>query len=168
MPGRNHLSNPHRRTFAEIVDVWLECQAKAGNFYVAGAFAAVSEKICHRRFNLIHNPMRFAVVHFTCGADQTRLVRVLRHDEPRVNRDTVAADTRAGLKNIDARMAICQTDKFPDVNPLIGANQRQFIGERDVDITEAVFRQLAHFSRAGVSDHTLAFKEDVIKLAGTR
>ncbi len=48
----------------------------------------------------------------------------------------------------------------------VGANQRQFVGKSDVDVAEAVFRQLAHLGGARVGHHAFAFKEDFIQLAG--
>ena len=65
-------------------------------------------------------------------------------------------------------MTIRQTNQFPDVNSLIGANQRQLVRKGDIDVTEAVFRELTHFGGAGISHHTLAFKVNLVQLAGTR
>ena len=112
--------------------------------------------------------MRLSVVYLTRGANQFRLLRVLRHDKPRINRDTVPANPRTRLQNIHARMAICQSNQFPDVDPLIGANQRQLIGEGDIDVTEAIFSQFAHFRRTGVGHDTFALKENVVQFASTR
>jgi hypothetical protein len=99
------------------------------------------------------------VVDLASGADQTRLLRVLRHDKPRVDGDTVAANARARLQDIDARMAVRQADQLPDVNALVGANQRQLVGKSDVDVAEAVFRQLAHLGGARVGHHAFAFRK---------
>ena len=106
------------------------------------------------------------VVNLTGRADQTRLLRVLRHDKPRVDGDTVAADARTRLQDIHPRMTVRQADQLPDVNALVSANQRQLVGKSDVDVAEAVFRQLAHLGGARVGHHAFAFKEDFIQLAG--
>ena len=74
---------------------------------------------------------------------------------------------RARLKNVHARMAIRQANQFPDVNPLIGTDQRQLIRKGDIHVTEAVFRQLAHFSGAGVGHYAFAFEENFVQGAGT-
>src|SRR5690606_34393363 len=168
VPFRNHLSNFHRRAFAQIVNVRFECQAKAGNFQLTGAFSGVSQAIRYRGFDLIEHPMRLAVVHFARGADQASLIWILRHNKPRVDGDTVAAHARTWLENVHTRVTIRETNQLPDVNPLIGTNQRQFIRESNVDVAEAVFRQLAHFSGAGVGNHAFAFQENLIQLAGAR
>ncbi|CNU18083.1 Uncharacterised protein [Salmonella enterica subsp. enterica serovar Bovismorbificans] len=110
--------------------------------------------------------MRFAVVHFTRGANQSRLLRILRHNKPRIDRNAVPANAWARLQNIDARMAVRQADQFPDVNPLFGANQRQFIRKGDIHITEAIFRQLAHLCGARVGDNAFALKENFVQRAG--
>lgn len=57
-------------------------------------------------------------------------------------------------------------DQFPDVNPLIGTNQRQFISKSDIHIAEAVFGELTHFRRPRVSDDTLTFEENFVQFAG--
>ena len=108
------------------------------------------------------------VVYFARGANQARLFRILRHDKPRIDSDTVPTHTRPRLKNVHAWVTIGKANKFPDVNPLIGANQRQFIRKCNVNIAEAVFGQFAHFGSTGVGHHTFAFKEDLIQLAGAR
>ncbi len=123
VPFGNHFSNFHCRAFAQVVNVGLKCQTKAGDFQLAGALAALCQTIRYRGFDLVEYPVRFAVVHFTRGADQTSLCRILRHDKPRVDGDAVSTHARAWLENIDTRMAIRQANQLPDVNPLIGADQ---------------------------------------------
>ncbi|CSC71108.1 Uncharacterised protein [Vibrio cholerae] len=59
-----------------------------------------------RLFNLIHNPMRFAIIDFTCSTDQLRFIWTTINDKPRINRNTVATDTRTWVKNTHTRMAV--------------------------------------------------------------
>ncbi|CAA2940718.1 Uncharacterised protein [Enterobacter cloacae] len=75
---------------------------------------------------------------------------------------------RPRLKDVHAGVTVSKANKFPDVNPLIGTNQRQFIRKRDVNVAEAIFGQFAHLGGAGVGHHTFAFKENFIQLAGAR
>ena len=42
----------------------------------------------------------------------------------------------------------------------------QLVRVSDVDVAEAVFRQLAHLGGAGVCHHTLAFQENLVQRAG--
>lgn len=108
MPAGDTLRDPHRRAFAQIVDIRLKGQPKTGDFHFAGAFIGGRRAICDRGFYLIDHPVRFAVVHFTRGANQSRLLRILRHNKPRIDRNAVPANARARLQNIDARMAVRQ------------------------------------------------------------
>ena len=167
VPFGNHLSNFHCRAFAQVVNVGFEGQTKAGNFQLAGALSALCQTIRYRGFDLIEHPVRFAVVHFTRGANQARLRRILSHNKPRIDGDAVSTHARAWLENVYTRMAIRQANQLPDVNPLIGANQRQFVRKGDINVTEAVFRQLAHLGGAGVCHHTFAFQENLVQRAGT-
>ena len=98
--------------------------------------------------------------------DQARLLRILRHDKPRIDGNAVTADARPRLQNIHPWMAVCQADKLPDVDPLLGANQRQFVGKGDIHVAEAVFRQLAHLGGARIGDHAFALEENLVQRAG--
>ncbi|MNZ59700.1 hypothetical protein D3C78_777440 [compost metagenome] len=78
----------------------------------------------------------------------------------------MATDAWSGLQDIDARVAVGQVDQFPDIDIQLVADDRQFIGEGDIHVAEAVFGQLAHFGGAGVGDHALAFDEDLVQAGG--
>ena len=166
VPLGDQFSDFHRRAFAQVINIRFKRQTKAGDFQFTGAFIGSRQTISHRRFHLIDNPERFVIVHFARGTDKPRLLRVLCHNKPRINSDAVAAHARARLKNIDARVTIRQANQFPDVNPLIGTNQRQFISKSDIHIAEAVFGELTHFRRPRVSDDTLTFEENLVQFAG--
>ncbi|MNT21401.1 hypothetical protein D3C72_1567390 [compost metagenome] len=138
----------HRRAFAQVVDIRLECQAEAGNFHFRRTLIGCCQTVSHCGFHTINHPQRFSVIHQARGMNQTRLLRILRDNKPRIDRNTVAADAGTRLQNIDPRMAIRQADKLPDIDALIGTNQRQLIGKGDIHIAEAIFGQLAHLSGA--------------------
>jgi len=167
VPVGNQVRHFHCRAFTEIVNIRFKRQTKAGDFDVGCTFARGSQAICQCRFHALHHPVRFAVVHFTRRADNSCQLRVLRNNEPRINRNTMPAHTRTRLQNIYPRMAVRQADQFPDVNALRIANQRQFVSKGNVYVTETVFRQLAHFGSAGVGNNTFAFEKNVIQIAGT-
>ncbi len=63
-------------------------------------------------------------------------------------------------------MAVSEADQLPDVDALVGTDQRQLVSKSDIHVAETVLGQLAHLSGAGVSNHTLALKEDLIQFAG--
>ena len=98
VPAGDLHSDRHRRAFAQIVDIRLKSQAKTGDLQLTGAFITGGQTIGDPGFDLLDNPVRFMVVNFTSGANQPRLLRILRHDEPRVDGDAVAADAWAGLE----------------------------------------------------------------------
>jgi hypothetical protein len=72
-------------------------------------------------------------------------------DEPRIDRDAVPADAGAGLKDVDARVAVGEPDHFPHVEPHAVGDDRQFVGEGDVDVAVGVLDQLGHFGGARAS-----------------
>lgn len=116
VPAGNLRGNFHRRAFAQVVNIRFKSEAKTGDRQFAGPFVGGIQAVRDLRFHLFDNPFRLMVVDLASGADQTRLLRVLRHDKPRVDGDAVAADARARLQDIDARMAVCRADQLPDVN----------------------------------------------------
>ena len=166
VPLGDQFSDFHRRAFAQVINIRFKRQTKAGDFQFTGAFIGSSKAVGNRRFHLIDNPERFVIVHFARGTDKPRLLRVLCHDKPRINSNAVTAHARARLKNINARVTIRQANQFPDVNSLIGTNQRQFVSKSDIHIAEAVFGELTHFRRPRVSDDTLTFEENFVQFAG--
>jgi hypothetical protein len=91
-------------------------------------------------------------VHLARGADQPRVLRVGMDDEPRVDRDAVAADAGAGLEDVDARVAVGERDHFPHVDARLVGDERQFVGEGDVDVAEAVLDELDHLRRGRGGD----------------
>ena len=113
VPFGNQMRDLYRRAFTQIVDIRLEGQAEAGNFDLGRALVGGGQAIGHRRFHPVDHPQRFTVVHQASGVDQARLLRVLRHDKPRIDSDAVTADARPRLQNIHPRMAVRQADQFP-------------------------------------------------------
>ena len=91
-----------------------------------------------------------AVVDPARRADQRRVPWRAVNDEPRIDGNAVAANTRAGLQDVDPRMAVGQPDHFPDVQPHAVRHDRQFVGEGNVDVAIGVLDQLGHLGRAGI------------------
>ncbi len=104
-----------------------------------------------------------AIIHAPRGADQRRFLGRGMDDEPRVNRDAVSADAGAGREDIDARVTVGEADHLPHVHPQLVRNDRQFIGEGDVNITIGVLDQLAHFRRARIGGDASAAHEQLVK-----
>eukprot|EP01136_Pigoraptor_vietnamica_P003706 Opistho-1_new@33259 len=148
------------RRFAQIVDVRLEGEAKAGDHRLA-ALALAQRVGCGG--DLVDHPAGLGIIHLARAADQPRIGGIAGDDEPRVHRDAMPADADAGLEDVDARMAVGQCDHVPHVDPGLVADYRQFVREGDVDVAEAVLGQLAHLGRGGVGQQHLAAHEAAIE-----
>ncbi|MCY1300544.1 hypothetical protein D9M70_501130 [compost metagenome] len=151
-------------TLAQVVDVRLEGKAQAGDGHITCRFLRVgSQELGNGQPDLFDHPPRLAVVHFASGADQPSLFGGLADDEPGVDGNAVPAHARARLQDVDARMAVSQTDQFPyiDIEPV--ADHRQLVGEGDVEVTEAVLGQLAHFSCPEIGNDALTLDEELVQ-----
>src|SRR3546814_16035281 len=73
------------------------------------------------------------------------------------------AHTRPRLKDIDPRVTVGQQGQLPDIDTELFADDRQFVGEGNVDVAEAVFGELAHLRRSGVRDNAFVLDEDAVK-----
>ena len=124
----------HGRAFARVVDVGLEAHAEHGDLR-AGLYVAR---------DAVGRPGGLAVVDEAGLVDERGDVFKLLVDEPRVDRDAVAADADAGGMHVDARMAVGQLDELEHVDAEPVADLAELVGVGDVDVAEGVFRQLAH------------------------
>ncbi len=82
--------------------------------------------------------------------DQVRLLGRLLDNEPRIDRDAVAANTGTRLVEVDARVQVRQLDDLPRADPQVLGDQRQLVRQRDVDVTVGVLHDLDHLGRGGV------------------
>ena len=67
---------------------------------------AICEALGDGSFDLIDDPMRFSIINCTGGSNQLGVLWILGNYKPGIDRDTMTAYTRTGLKNTDAGMAI--------------------------------------------------------------
>ena len=95
-----------------------------------------------RTLSITH--VRLALVDLAGGTDQPGLLRVLRDDEPGIDGDAMATDAGAGLQDVDARVAVGQRDQLENVDVQPVGDDRQLVGQRDVDVAEGVLGQLRH------------------------
>ena len=135
--ARQRGGHQPRRAFAKIVDIGLEGEAEAGNLCAGRGF----DKFGRARDGMVN----LAVIHPARGADQRRLFGRAMNDEPGIDRDAMSAHARAGLQDVDARMAIGEADHLPHIQTHRIGDDRQFIGKGDVDVAIGVFDQLGHF-----------------------
>ncbi len=141
-PARQPRRHGAGRAFAEIVDIGLEGEAEAGD-----RLAGVG---LDQLFGAGDHVVDLAVVDPARGADQRGFLGRAVDDEPGVDRDAVAAHARAGLEDVDPRVAVGQPDHFPHIKPHLVGNDAQLVGEGDVDVAIGVLDQLGHFGAAGV------------------
>ena len=116
--------------------------------------------------DLVDHPFGLVVVDFPCGTDQAGLLGRAGDHEPGIDRDAVTADAGAGLQNADPGVTIGEADQFPDVDVVAIADDRELVGERDVDVTKGVLGELGHFGQASTGLEHLAAHELAIEVGG--
>ncbi len=138
---------------------------------MASAYSAIPNGGVHEPYYLIDQcggafdrEGDLAVVHFARGADQRGVLAVGGDQEPGVDRDAMAADARAGRQDVDARVAVGEPDHLPHVDAHPVGDDREFIGEGDVDVAERVLGQLGHLRGARGRGDTGAADEAAIEL----
>src|SRR5574341_117526 len=72
------------------------------------------------------------------------------YEEPRIHADAMPADARSRVKNVNARMAICHADGFPNIHAEFFGKPGEFIGKRDIYVSSGVLHQFDHFSCGGL------------------
>ena len=65
----------------------------------------------------------------------------------------MAAYAGAGPQDVDAWMPIGEIDDFPDIDVVMFANDGKFVCKCNIGVSECVFRELDHFSRARSRRH---------------
>ena len=76
----------------------------------------------------------------------------------------MATDPWPGLVDVDARMAVGAVDGMPNVDASFLGNTGEDVGQSDVDVTEGVFHQLAHFRRLIIREYDLAIAYALVEL----
>ena len=115
------------RGLAQVIDVSLEGQAEDRNIGSVGFF--------HCLLDLVDNPSGLAVVDVASGVDELRVLRVSGNDEPRIDRDAVATDTRARLQDIHAWVVVGEVDELPYVDAELVADERKLVRKSDIDLS---------------------------------
>ena len=153
--ARQSRGDEARRAFAEIVDVGLERQAQAGD----PRLGMRGDEVLGAGDDVVH----LGVVDPARGADQRGLLRSAVDDEPGIDRDAVAADAGAGREDVDARVPVGEADHFPDVEPHLVRDDRQLVGEGDVDVAIGVLDQFGHLRRARIGGDAGAAHEALVE-----
>lgn len=103
---------------------------------------------------------------FVCRGETDEVGRlgVVADQEPRVDRDAVAADARAGVEDVHARVLVGDADDLGDVHAADAADLGELVGEGDVHRAEGVLDDLGHLGGADVGDGDLALAEAGVDL----
>lgn len=154
--GFEHLQ---RRGLADVVDVLLVGEAVDADLGGVGDPA-----LRHDLVGPVHDVLGHGGVGLKGEADEVRRLGVVADQEPRVDRDAVAADARAGIENIHARVLVSDADDLCDVHAADAADLGELVGEGDVDRAEGVLDDLGHLGGADVGDGDLALAEAGVDL----
>lgn len=155
--GLEHLQ---RRGLADIVYVLLVGEAVDTDFGGVGDAA-----LRHDLVGPVHDVLGHGGVGLQGEADEVGRLGVVADQEPRVDRDAVAADARAGVEDVHARMLVGDADDLGDVHAADAADLGKLVGECDVDRTEGVLDDLGHLGGADVGDGDLALAEAGVDLS---
>jgi hypothetical protein len=113
--------NEQRRRFPDIVDVGLEGQAETRDRRSLEPLRLLPD--------LGQDPLRFAVVDLARRTDEAGVLRRLRDQKPRVDRDAMTADAGSRLQDVDPRVAVGEPDQLPYVDAEAVAQDRELVGE---------------------------------------
>lgn len=154
--GLEHLQ---RRGLADVVDVLLVGEA------VDADLGGVSDAaLRHDLVGPVHDVLGHGGVSLKGEADKVGRLGVVADQEPRVDRDAVAADARAGVEDVHARVLVGDADDLGDVHAADAADLGELVGEGDVHRAEGVLDDLGHLGGADVGDGDLALAEAGVDL----
>lgn len=154
--GLEHLQ---RRGLADVVDVLLI--GEAVDAHLGGVSDAA---LRHDLVGSVHDVLGHGGVGLKGEADKVGRLGVVADQEPRVDRDAVAADARAGVEDVHARVLVGDADDLGDVHAADAADLGELVGECDVDRAEGVLDDLGHLGGADVGDGDLALAEAGVDL----
>ncbi|MCY1522998.1 hypothetical protein D9M68_578790 [compost metagenome] len=63
-------------------------------------------------------------------------------------------------------MTVGQRNQLPNINIKLIADNRQFVGKCDIDVTKAIFGEFGHFGCTRIRNDTLAFYKNFVEGAG--
>lgn len=154
--GLEHLQ---RRGLADVVDVLLVGEAVDADLRGVGDSA-----LGHDLVGTVHDVLGHGSVGLQREADEVRRLGVVADQEPRVDRDAVAADARAGVEDVHARVLVGDANDLGDVHAADAADLGELVGEGDVHRAEGVLDDLGHLGGTDVCDGDLALAEAGVDL----
>lgn len=155
--GLEHLQ---RRGLADVVDVLLVGEAVDADLRGVGDAA-----LRHDLVGPVHDVLGHGGVRLQGEADEVGRLGVVADQEPRVDRDAVAADARAGVEDVHARVLVRDADDLGDVHAADTADLGELVGEGDVHRAEGILDDLGHLGGADIGDGDLAPAEAGVDLS---
>ena len=155
--GLEHLQ---RRGLADVVYVLLVGEAVDADLGGVGDAA-----LLHDLVGAVHDVLGHGGVGLKGEADEVGRLGVVADQEPRVDRDAVAADARARVEDVHARVLVGDADDLGDVHAADAADLGELVGEGDVHRAEGVLDDLGHLGGADVGDGDLALAEAGVDLS---
>lgn len=156
----HRLEHLQRRGLADVVDVLL-----VGEAVDADLRGVRDAALRHDLVGAVHDVLGHGGVGLQGEADEVGRLGVVADQEPRVDRDAVAADARAGVEDVDARVLVRDADDLGDVHAADAADLGELVGEGDVHRAEGVLDDLGHLGGADVGDGDLALAEAGVDLS---
>ena len=115
--------------------------------------------LLHNLIDALQNEDRLRVVGMHTLVNHLGYLGIVAHQEPRVNRDTVAAHAWAGLEDINTRVHIADADNLIHIHIVVATNPGKFIGKSNVYGSIGVFHYLGHLGGTDVGHHNLTQTE---------
>ena len=119
--------------------------------------------VVDQRFGGLNDLPCLVVVDFAAGPHHARQVGRGLDDEPGVDGYAMSTNPGPWAQHVYAGVSIGDVDHFPDIDIEPVANQRKFVGERNVGIAEGILRQLYQFGCPCGGRHTRAANEHFIE-----
>ena len=137
-----------RRTLAGVVNVGFVGRPQQRDFAAACRLDQLADPA--------YDAMRHALVDAASRLHELGDERVCVGKEVWVHGDAVAAYPGPGPQDIDSRMLVGDRDRLPDVDVELFGDDRQLVGERDVDVTVRVLDDLYELRSVGQRDRNRA------------
>ena len=115
--------------------------------------------LLHNLVNALQHKHRLIVVGLHRLVNHLSKLGIVAHQEPRVNRDAVATNTRTRLKDIYARVHVADFDDLIHIHIVVTANTAQFVGESDIHSTVGILNHLGHLCSTDISNYNLTLAE---------
>src|SRR5262249_17393368 len=109
--------------------------------------------------------IRHAFVDAACCLDQFGDERIYIGEKVRIDRNAVSADAGAGRENVDARMRICEANRFPYVDAEFFREDCEFVCKRNIDVAKRVLDDFHELGDRGCRARNRSLAERRVEIA---